>query len=75
MSNLRMTFTADQLNKLDCMNYQVDTIEGHYFLQCGRESLKRFCKEYNVNYIGLCRALLGKGQFNLGGEGVTITMI
>ena len=53
------------LTRLNCMNYQVDTIEGHYYLQCGLRSLWRFSKTHNINFKELCKTLLSKGYLLL----------
>lgn len=64
------------LDTLDCNNYQVDTWEGHYYLQCGLRSLWRFSKEHGISFKGLCIDLLEKGYVLLNDDDATqISMI
>ncbi len=75
MTNLSHYFTAEQINKLNCMNYQVSTSEGHYYLQCGIESLERFSKQHQVRFMPMLQDLLGKGYFTLADNDTEIAMI
>jgi hypothetical protein len=63
------------LNKLNVMNYQIDTSEGHWYLCCGLRSLWNFSKEYELNFKDLCDTLLEKGYLLLPDGDTQICMI
>jgi len=67
---------TERLEKLNCMNYQVDTDEGHYYLCCGLRSLWRFSKHHKTPFKALCETLLEKAYLCLDDEEQTqISMI
>ena len=71
----------ESLNKLNCMNYQVDYTDNDgydefYYLQCGLRSLYNFAKRHNISFKKLCIDLLEFGQVVLDDtEQTAITMI
>ena len=68
----------DRLNRLNCMNYQVNTEEGHYYLQDGINSLISFAANHGVNSFVLVTKLMNDGQWvgqDSNGEEISVTMI
>jgi hypothetical protein len=57
--------TKQTLKKLDCNNYQVCDIDGHYYLTDGRRSLKKFAYYNNLDYKQLLVDLATKHQVNV----------
>lgn len=74
---------TSNLEKLNCMNYQVNYTdsdgEGYYYLQDGLRSLYRMSKRTNSNFKENCRILLEIGQIvglkSLDGVMYDVTMI
>lgn len=71
-----MKITKEVANRLNCMNYQVCTKDGHYYLQDGIASLFRFAKRNHYDYRVLLEELILVGQVEYKGEyEYSITMI
>lgn len=67
-------YTEEQLNRLDCMNYQVTVDSGHYYIQDGVVGLRLFAISHGLELGLLMDVLLGEdGQYE--GEGFSVTMI
>jgi hypothetical protein len=70
-----VSFTSEELNKLDCMNYHVSVPnEGFYYLCDGVEGLARSRASWNIELHPLMRGLLDEGQVECE-TGHVITMI
>jgi hypothetical protein len=67
-----MLLTKKSLRALDVNNYQVDTVEGHYYLLDGRRSLKRFAKRHGLVRASLYKTLLVKRQLVIQDESITV---
>ena len=67
LNNLKAnTLTDKEVNKLNCMNYQVDVCYvGHYYLSNGIEDLMVISTKYEIDTLKLCRDLLDLGQVEL----------
>lgn len=68
MENLRSI-----INRLNCMNYQIDNEDGHYYLQDGLNSLRSFCKRCKIDFHAVRDTLIRGERFD-GGD-FSITMI
>lgn len=63
------------LNKLNCMNYDVDNGEEHYYICTGLRGLYRYSKRHNIDFKALCLVLLDKGYHVLDDDMTQIAMI
>lgn len=69
---------SEQLNKLNCMNYQVNDSEDQFWYACnGLRSLYHYSQNSNISFKELCTKMLETGQVTLtrNGEHLTLTMI